>query len=145
MIPLRSVAVAVSLLVSSRLPACSSASPSPAQATFPNDPYVEVTSASANLRVAVRTSPQPPPRGTFAVKMTITDRSGAPVEGLSLDVVPWMVAHGHGTAIKPSVTPDGPGEYLVSDVNLFMPGTWELRTSITGRVTDHVAPALAIP
>jgi hypothetical protein len=26
-----------------------------------------------------------------------------------------------------------------------MPGTWELRTTLSGAVTDHVTPTLSIP
>jgi hypothetical protein len=134
------------VLAFASLVACSSATSGASDGTFPADPYVSVASDSGALRVAVRTSPsQPPPRGTCEVEMTITDPSGAPVDGLALAVVPWMPAHGHGSSVKPSVAPEGQGKYLLSDVNLFMPGTWELRTSISGTVTDHVAPSLSVP
>jgi hypothetical protein len=35
--------------------------------------------------------------------------------------------------------------YVLTNVGLFMPGTWELRTSIAGAITDHTAPSFEIP
>ena len=109
--------------------ACSSASPPPT-GTFPVDPYTTTTSDSGALVIDVRTSPQPPSRGTNQVELTVTTASdGAPVDGLSLDVEPWMPAMAHGTS-TPTVTPEGSGVYLVTEVYLYMPGVWELRTDI---------------
>jgi hypothetical protein len=97
----------------------------------------------------VRTSPQPPGRGTNYVELTVlgaTDK--VPRSGLTLSVKPWMPAMNHGTSIVPKVSSAGDagaGTYLISDVDLFMPGLWQLRTTITGSMTDDVAPAFEIP
>jgi len=113
-------------------------------AGFPRDPYVVATSDSG-LRVEVRTSPtQPPPRGTCALELSISDASG-PRDGLSIAIVPWMPSHGHGASVVPSVSDAGAGKYVVSDVDLFMPGRWELRTTIAGNVTDHVVASIDVP
>jgi hypothetical protein len=123
--------------------ACSSASPAPA-GTFPGDPYTTITSDSGALVIDVRTSPQPPSRGTNEVELTITRAGdGTPVDGLSLDVVPWMPAMEHGTS-APSVTAEGGGVYLVTEVYLYMPGIWDLRTAISGAATDDATPQLTI-
>jgi hypothetical protein len=124
--------------------ACSSAAPSP-QATFPSDPYATTMSDSNALVLDVRTSPQPPSRGTNEVQLTVTRASdGTPVDGLTLDVEPWMSSMEHGTS-TPTVTPQGGGVYLVTEVYLYMPGLWTLRTTISGAMTDHATPQLAVP
>lgn len=127
--------------------ACSSSSPdTSAPGSFPAAVLVSSMSAGGTLRVDVRTSPdQPPSRGTSSVELTLTDVRGAPVDGLTLTVVPWMPAMGHGTAVPPVVTPAGNGRYVLTNVNMFMPGEWDLRTTFEGSVSDHAAPALQIP
>jgi hypothetical protein len=123
--------------------ACSSASPA-ATGTFPADPYTTTTSDSGALVIDVRTSPQPPSRGTDEVQLTVTKASdGTPVDGLSLDVEPWMPAMQHGTSAT-TVTAEGGGVYLVTEVYLYMPGVWDLRTAISGAATDNATPQLTI-
>jgi hypothetical protein len=39
----------------------------------------------------------------------------------------------------------GSGRYVVSDVALVMPGTWELRTTFAGPTQDRATPSLQIP
>ena len=81
----------------------------------------------------MRTSPQPPTRGNQNVELTITDpATGKPLAGLTLHVVPWMPVMDHGTSVAPSVAETTPGTYLISNVDLFMPGQWALRTNISG-------------
>jgi hypothetical protein len=125
------------------LVACSAANPTPAGA-FPADAYTTTPSDSGALVIDVRTSPQPPSRGTNDVQLTLTRASdGTPVDGVSLDVQPWMPAMGHGSSI-PTVTAQGGGVYLVTEVYFYMPGVWELRTSLSGATTDHATLQLTI-
>lgn len=107
-------------------------------ATFPVDPLVTVTSQQGKLRLAAWTSPeQPPSRGTLTVRLLVTDvATGAPVDGLTLDISPEMPSMGHGTPVVPKVRASGNGVYLASDVSLFMAGAWDLRTNVQGAVTD---------
>jgi hypothetical protein len=124
--------------------ACSGGAPS-GPATFPAEAYVTATSNSGTLAIDVRTSPQPPARGTNSVELTITQVSdGTPVDGLVLDVVPWMVVMDHGTS-TPTVTAQGGGIYLVTEVYTYMPGVWTLKTTISGAMTDYAAPQLTVP
>jgi hypothetical protein len=124
--------------------ACSGGSP-PTATTFPAEAYTTTTSTSGALSLDVRTSPQPPSRGTNAVEMILTRVSdGQRVDGLTLDVVPWMPAMGHGTS-TPTVTAQGGGVYLVTEVYLYMPGVWTLQTAISGAMTDHAAPQVTVP
>ena len=52
---------------------------------------------------------------------------------------------GHGTSLVPSVMETSPGIYLVTQVGLFMPGAWVLRTTISvtqaGSSSDPDAPS----
>jgi hypothetical protein len=111
---------------------------------FPASPFSTVMTDSGMLRVEVRTSPQPPSRGGIDAELTITDATtGAPRDGLTLQMRPWMPAMNHG-AIMATITPEGGGKYLATEVDLFMAGLWELRTTISGPVSDHVAPQFEI-
>lgn len=108
-------------------------------------PLMTVTSQTGKLDVAVRTSPQPPARGNNTIELTITGASdGAPVDGLALAVKPWMPAMGHGTSIVPMIEPQSSGKYLISNVDLFMPGLWEIRLTIPGTPSDYAAPSFQI-
>lgn len=114
--------------------------------TFPEAPLATMQSEGGKLRVEVRTAPeQPPSRGAVDVEYTITGMDGTPRDGLNLEVVPWMPDMGHGASVHPVVTPKGGGRYLISGVELFMPGRWELRTTMTGTAEDRATPTFQIP
>ncbi len=114
--------------------------PMPAQA------LESVASQSGNLMVAVRTCPnQPPLRGLDTVEYTITDAAGAPQDGLTFAVVPFMPQMGHGVSTQTSIEPEGSGRYLVNDVYLFMSGEWQLQTTFgPGDGGDSVDPTLQV-
>ncbi len=104
-----------------------------------------IQSSSGSLTLSMASSPtSPPQRGTGSLKFVITDAAGAPVDGLTLTVVPWMVQMGHGTSIAPCVVPNGNGEYVVNDVYLFMAGEWQLQTTVSGTATDTFAPTVQV-
>lgn len=118
---------------------CSSASGPSSSGSFP----ILVTSDSKALHVELDASP-PPTVGTDTIELTVTRASdGAPQDGLTVTVVPWMPAMDHGTS-TPTVTPEGNGKYLVTELYLFMPGTWVLKTSFAGPVADHAEPEFEI-
>jgi hypothetical protein len=125
--------------------ACSSGGPTETTG-FVAPPLMTVSSQSGQLAIAVRTSPQPPEQGTNDIELTITGASdGVARDGLVLAVKPWMPAMGHGTSVAPTITPETNGKYLVSGVDLFMAGLWQLRLTISGPMEDHAAPAFEIP
>jgi hypothetical protein len=123
---------------------CSSSDPAP-EAT--NGPLLVVKGEQGSVVAEVRTSPsQPPARGLTTVELRVLDASSSqPVDGLTVTVVPWMPSHAHGASVEPSVTALGSGRYRVSDVALFMPGRWELRTTVAGPKTDTLTPAFDVP
>lgn len=117
--------------------ACSSAGGSGADAGFPSAALTSQASDGAKYALELRTSEQPPSHGVFSGEITVTDATThAPSDGLDLAVLPWMPAMGHGSSVKPTVTAEGSGRYRVDDLALFMPGRWELRTTITGAAAD---------
>jgi hypothetical protein len=122
---------------------CSGGAPASTAGCYSGSPTTTATSDSGSLSIQVFTCPDPPSRGTNDVELRV-QRDGTPVDGLTLDVSPFMPAMGHGTS-TPTVTAEGGGKYLVSEVYLYMPGVWELRTTFSGAVNDHVAPSLSVP
>lgn len=127
------------------LAACSSESPS--QGNFPATPLASMASTDGKLHIDIRTAPnQPLTAGLDSVELTITDpTTGAPVDGLSIAITPWMPSMGHGSSVVPQLQSSGGGRYVFTDVSLFMPGEWQLRTQFSGEVTDSVAPVFSVP
>jgi hypothetical protein len=105
-------------------------------------------SQAGNFTLKLQTSqPAPPAKGDNTWDIQLVDAAGAPLDGATIDVVPFMPDHGHGTSIDAVVTPadSGGGEYSISRVNLWMPGLWQvtLRTQ-AGGATDDVVLAFCI-
>jgi len=125
----------------------SCSSPNPALAAtgaFPAIAYATTPSTTGALVVEVRTSPQPPSVGTNEAQLLVTRATdGTAVDDLTVSVEPWMPSMGHGTS-TPTVTPEGGGTYLVTDLYLYMQGVWILRTTISGPMSDSAAPQLEI-
>lgn len=139
---LLTIALAVGLLVGG----CSgggAGDPGPVAA----EPASTVTSDSGDYRVSVYSAPEAQPtRGVNTLQMVVTRAGdGGPAIGLQLDVVLWMPAMGHGASVKPSVHAEvAPGVFTVTNVNLFMPGLWEIRTTLGGLARDHVTPTFEV-
>jgi hypothetical protein len=116
--------------------ACSSTTPFPASA------ITTLASDQGKLAIELHSAPyQPLIVGLQCVELVVTDPfTGAGIDGLTITMTPWMPAMGHGTSVTPSLTPLGQGRYVFTDVSLFMPGVWELRTQFSGPVEDSVDP-----
>ncbi len=112
-----------------------SSTPTAPVLAFPGAPALTTASASGQLTVGVWWSPPQPSVGYDAAQFSITDANGAPVPGLTLTIVPWMPAYGHGASVAPTVSETMPGVYVATPLDFFMAGNWELRTAI-GRATD---------
>jgi hypothetical protein len=121
------------------------AMPTTTPPSFAADPDQTLLSDSGALRIDVRFSPRPPTVGSDAVQLTFTDTNGDGMSGLSLTVVPWMPAHGHGTSVDPTVTETATGTFVAAPLYLFMPGSWELRMTTSGSVDDTAKVAFEIP
>lgn len=115
------------------LGACASDDSAAARSVGDAGPFGTIVSESGALSIEARTGPdQPPTRGLTTIDLDIVDaQSGEPKDGLELTVVPWMPAMGHGTSVKPALEAVGGGHYVVSNVNMYMGGAWDLRIAIS--------------
>ena len=122
---------------------------------FQGAPALTIASASGQLTVGVWWSPSQPTVGYDAAQLSITDATGAPVPGLTLTIVPWMPAYGHGASVAPTVSETMPGVYAATPLDFFMAGNWELRTAIAratdggntdaGAIDDSAQPTVDVP
>ncbi|TSC25240.1 FixH family protein [Corallococcus sp. Z5C101001] len=102
-------------------------------------------SASGRLRVEVRSAAVPLRRGVQVLRVQVTDAaSGKPVPDVVLAVQPWMPSMGHGIEEVPRVIAREPGTFDVTELDLFMPGVWELRFTLKGAVEDTAAVTLKL-
>jgi hypothetical protein len=119
-------------------------SPPPDLNSGPLVQVTESTSISGNYKVVVLAHTSTLTRGNYDLEYIISSVSdGTPVEGASMTIVPWMPAMGHGTPIVPTITALGSGVYSLEDIDLFMAGLWQLRTTTTDP-SDQVEPSLQI-
>ena len=136
----------VVMLAAAAASACSGSADSTESVAFGGAPLVTATGSAGNLTVEVRTSPSPPARGAISVQYVVRDaRTAMALDGLAVTVKPFMPAMGHGASVLPTVEAQGAGVYVVHQVELFMPGYWELRTALRGAGSDDVAPAFDVP
>lgn len=80
--------------------------------------------------------------------VAITDTTGAPVTDLTVTAdKPRMPIHGHSASTFPQVSPQGDGVYVVSEINFFMSGYWEMALELTPATgaADRVAFPICIP
>jgi hypothetical protein len=79
----------------------------------------------------VQSDPGPPVKGKMTTMvLEIADANGQPVDGATVTVTPFMPDHGHGSARRVIVKPQGNGRYEVSDIWLSMAGLWTLTVSV---------------
>jgi hypothetical protein len=114
--------------------------------TFSATALATVPSDAGKLAVEIRTAPYPHlVAGLQSVELVVRDpATGATVDGLTVTLTPWMTAMGHGASVTPSVTALGQGRYVFTNVSLFMPGEWQLRTQFSGPVSDSVEPTFNV-
>ena len=96
--------------------------------------------------------PAPPARNdnTWVVQINAMASGvvGAPVDGLTLTVTPFMPAHQHTSPKPVDVTPVAgtPGQYTLSPVFLWMPGVWQTTIQATqGSTSDSAVYTFCIP
>lgn len=87
------------------------------------------TAGALSVKI-MEATPAPPAKLTNAMTFQVLDGAGLPVDGASVSVVPFMPDHGHGSAVKPSVTPKGGGVYAVANLYYPMPGLWRVTVTI---------------
>jgi YtkA-like len=131
------IGAAATLTLALALAACGGTPPPPeVPASFPPAALVAVASATGALHIELRSAPDPLVRGQNVGQITISDANGQPVDGLTLTVLPWMPAHGHGTSVQPAISSSGVGVFIANPLYLFMAGQWELRMTFDGEAHD---------
>ncbi len=90
------------------------------------------TGANGYDVLLLSSTPPPGAKGNEAWSIQVRDPSDAPRDGLTIQVIPYMPDHGHGTAVQAVVTPSANGTYGLDPLNLFMTGLW----TITLRLVD---------
>lgn len=123
------------------------AAPAEGPISFGAAPLVVLPSTAGTKQISVWTSPQPPVKGVNAVQLLVTDvATGAPLDGLAIQAVPWMPSHAHGTSARTQILPEDGGLYQVDNVYLYMDGTWQLRTTFSAADGDDtVVPEFDVP
>jgi hypothetical protein len=124
---------------------CGAGGPAAGPVEFPSEALMVLPSAGARYQVVVRTSPQPPVKGLNAVQLSVTDAVGEPADDLAVAAVPWMPSHGHGGRATTVVEAAGEGSYVITNVYLYMEGSWELRSTLgSGSGSDTVTPVFDV-
>ena len=85
--------------------------------------------------------PAPPMIEDNIWTVEVLDMNDAPMEGMAIDVTPFMPLHQHGTTVIAHVEPGAvPGQYVIDPVNMHMAGLWEITLDITlpDTTTDSV-------
>lgn len=86
-------------------------------------------------------TPAPPARGNntwvFQISSMTGGVVGAPMDGATLQVTPYMPLHGHDAGVVVEISPlADPGTYELKPVNLWMPGVWETTIKATSGTTS---------
>jgi hypothetical protein len=108
----------------------------PAQTACDKDTRKDIYTAGLSKQASalsvkiVDSSPAAPAKGDNTMTLSITDPAGAPIDGATVSILPWMPDHAHGSAIVPSVTPMGNGTYDVTNLYYPMPGLWKVTVSV---------------
>jgi hypothetical protein len=100
-------------------------------------------------------TPAPPARSsegnfnTWVVQVNSMNAGvvGAPVDGATLKVTPFMPKHMHGSGVPVEIMPlADPGQYQLSQINLWMQGVWEVTVRATvDTTTDATVFKFCIP
>lgn len=117
----------------------------PVPSSFPLQALTTVASTSGALQVALRSVPDPPVRGQNVGQLTVTDASGQSVAGVTVEVLPWMPSHGHGTSEAVEVTDQGSGVFITNPLYLFMAGEWQIQMKFQGAIDDTATAIVEIP
>ncbi|HEY2515142.1 MAG TPA: FixH family protein [Polyangiaceae bacterium] len=92
---------------------------------------IQAKGASGAASVTIDSAtPSTPIKGNNEWIVSVTDAQGAPLDGLTITVSPFMPDHGHGSSITPQIAPLGGGKYDITLINLFMPGIWQITLTL---------------
>ncbi len=75
-------------------------------------------------------------KGSNTWEIQVRTLAGQAIDGLTIQAVPKMPDHGHGTSITPLTTDEGAGAYLISPLYLYMGGYWTITLNIRPPASD---------
>lgn len=83
--------------------------------------------------ILLESDPAPPDKGDNTWIIEVQDfTTGAPIDDATFAITPFMIDHGHGSPIVPTVSAEGaPGNYRITPLNLWMPGLWQVSFEIS--------------
>ena len=86
----------------------------------------------SNFEYTLLTSlPGPPDRGINTWNLEIKNPQGDPLDSDQvLEISPFMPDHGHGSNTTAIINKEANGNYTIGDIDLFMPGLWEIRMRV---------------
>ena len=90
----------------------------------------EGESSTAKLTV-LSANPEEPVRGLNSWRVMLNDLEGNALTGCEISLTPYMPDHGHGVATTPVITEGEAGQYQIDQIELIMPGLWEMRFEIS--------------
>lgn len=103
----------------------------------PSDDYLDyapglVVEGPAGVALTLIGSiPGPPEKGDNRWDLRVADVAGQPIVGATMEVLPSMPQHGHGTAVPADVVPgQNPGDYIAQPVHFSMAGVWEIAVQL---------------
>ena len=92
---------------------------------------LEKASKDGSVKVRfVDATPAPPSRGGNTFTIELVDASNKPIDGATIATKPYMPDHAHGSSVVPDTKPLSGGQYVISNLELFMPGVWEITFTI---------------
>lgn len=94
--------------------------------------------------------PSPPARNVNSWTLELSSMSagvvGSSVKGGQLKVTPYMPDHAHGPGTNPVVTDNNDGTYTLGNINLWMPGVWQVTVqAATASGNDSTVFVFCIP
>lgn len=132
-------------LLLSATPTPTSISPATEKPVVLATPVTSVTSTSGRLRIEVLADAVPLRRGPQRLRIRVTEvTTGKPIPSMVLALQPWMPTMGHGLDSPARITLQGTSDFEVSELDLFMPGAWELRLTLSGSVEDKAVVRLQL-
>ncbi len=117
--------------------------PQDTASSLPKDEYVaglEKQSMNGQYTMQLKLSdPIPKYTDEYTWTVVLLDMEGNPVSDAQIVAEPTMPDHKHGTFPKytSGVAQDEPGEYQLADMDLFMPGVWQIDIVISADNTPE--------
>ncbi len=92
----------------------------------------KVTDQGLFLVELVRSTPPPKFTGDYTWEVTVEDAACVTLDSVQVEAEPTMPQHGHGTTPEfTEATLDTAKIFTLSEMNLFMPGIWQVEITVT--------------